>query len=50
MPNYVRKLKPQKSPRVCLKCQKTFESTGPGNRICMRCNGENGRQSAKRQP
>jgi hypothetical protein len=23
--------------RTCLKCNKLFESAGPGNRICRRC-------------
>jgi len=23
--------------RTCLKCGKSFDSTGPGNRICKRC-------------
>jgi len=27
--------------RVCLKCQRKFFSTGPGNRICKKCNREN---------
>jgi hypothetical protein len=27
--------------RVCLKCQQEFFSTGPGNRICKKCNREN---------
>ena len=26
-----------KSKRVCLKCGKTFNSLGPGNRICPGC-------------
>lgn len=26
------------SRRECLKCGKSFKSTGPGNRLCMRCN------------
>jgi hypothetical protein len=28
---------PQAGPRVCLCCNRTFPSTGPGNRICERC-------------
>jgi hypothetical protein len=28
---------PQAGPRVCLSCNRTFPSTGPGNRICERC-------------
>lgn len=32
---------PDAKPRTCLKCGKTFDSTGPGNRICPRCNREN---------
>lgn len=27
--------------RNCLKCNKTFESEGPGNRLCIACNNEN---------
>jgi len=30
-------------PRSCLKCSKTFDSTGPGNRICTSCNRKNAR-------
>lgn len=29
--------------RTCLKCGKSFESTGPGNRICRRCQQVNDR-------
>lgn len=29
--------KPAKTPRICLKCDKEFQSTGPGNRICPGC-------------
>ena len=25
--------------RKCLSCSKSFKSTGPGNRICVRCKG-----------
>jgi len=25
------------SPRTCLRCGKSFPSTGPGNRICRHC-------------
>ena len=24
-------------PRICLRCEREFNSTGPGNRICSRC-------------
>ena len=27
----------QTKQRACLKCGKSFESAGPGNRICKRC-------------
>lgn len=27
--------------RRCLKCSKEFPSTGPGNRLCMKCNRDN---------
>lgn len=27
--------------RNCLKCNKPFESTGPGNRLCCICNLDN---------
>lgn len=27
--------------RVCLKCDKSFRSTGPGNRICAKCRRAN---------
>jgi predicted RNA-binding Zn-ribbon protein involved in translation (DUF1610 family) len=30
-------LKLETKPRVCLRCNKTFASTGPGNRICPPC-------------
>lgn len=30
-------VKVKRTPRVCLRCEKTFPSTGPGNRICKRC-------------
>jgi hypothetical protein len=26
-------------PRKCLSCQSTFDSSGPGNRICTNCKG-----------
>ncbi len=29
--------------RTCLKCNKLFDSTGPGNRICPRCRQSNDR-------
>lgn len=29
------------SPRTCLGCDKTFPSTGPGNRICPKCTATN---------
>ena len=31
----------EKKKRSCLKCNKEFDSTGPGNRICFKCNGQN---------
>ena len=33
--------KQQARMRVCLKCQREFFSSGPGNRICKKCNREN---------
>jgi len=27
--------------RICLRCNKKFKSTGPGNRICPKCNQHN---------
>lgn len=27
----------QRKQRTCLKCNRLFDSTGPGNRICRRC-------------
>lgn len=27
----------EKKKRTCLKCNKLFDSKGPGNRICKRC-------------
>lgn len=32
---------PDAKPRTCLKCGETFDSTGPGNRICSPCNRVN---------
>lgn len=29
--------------RTCLKCNRLFDSTGPGNRICKRCSQINAR-------
>jgi len=29
--------KPETSPRRCLKCSKSFDSTGPANRLCHGC-------------
>jgi hypothetical protein len=29
--------------RTCLKCNQLFDSTGPGNRICRRCQQINAR-------
>ncbi|TWU43994.1 hypothetical protein Q31b_15280 [Novipirellula aureliae] len=29
--------------RVCLKCDKKFDSQGPGNRICRKCHKLNAR-------
>ena len=29
--------------RVCLKCNKSFRSLGPGNRICRKCHRVNAR-------
>jgi len=34
--------------RVCLKCGKSFESIGPGNRLCSNCNHGNKRLLGKR--
>jgi Zn finger protein HypA/HybF involved in hydrogenase expression len=36
-----RKLLASKPNRVCLRCNKKFPSSGPGNRICMACNQAN---------
>jgi hypothetical protein len=33
----------QTKQRTCLKCNKLFDSTGPGNRICRRCQQVNDR-------
>ena len=33
--------------RTCLKCSKPFDSTGPGNRICRRCQSVNNRFADK---
>lgn len=33
----------QKKKRTCLKCGKFFDSAGPGNRICRRCQQINDR-------
>lgn len=32
-----------RQPRNCLRCNKTFPSTGPGHRICDLCSATNGR-------
>jgi phage FluMu protein Com len=34
-----------RKPRICLKCNKTFSSRGPGNRICPRCREVNSKLS-----
>jgi hypothetical protein len=34
--------------RVCLRCNKTFLSTGPGNRICDPCDDLNVKQTIHR--
>lgn len=34
-------IKPTYTKRTCLKCNNKFNSTGPGNRICPRCNSKN---------
>jgi len=34
------KIEPDKQ-RRCLKCREWFDSTGPGNRICRKCNYQN---------
>ena len=31
--------------RLCLKCGKPFESTGPGHRLDAKCNAQNAKQS-----
>ncbi len=31
------------APRVCLRCNTTFPSKGPGNRICPKCSKVNAR-------
>ena len=38
---------PETLPRVCLRCGKTFASTGPANRICKKCGPLN---AAVREP
>ena len=35
------KPKLKKRPRHCLKCNRQFQSTGPWNRLCRRCNASN---------
>ena len=30
---------PRLAARICLSCDRVFLSTGPGNRLCMRCRG-----------
>lgn len=37
-PDAARQLATKRS-RRCLHCSKTFDSSGPGNRICTRCKG-----------
>jgi protein-arginine kinase activator protein McsA len=34
-------LEPRMQQRTCLKCQKHFNSFGPGNRICAKCTQSN---------
>jgi Zn finger protein HypA/HybF involved in hydrogenase expression len=34
-------VKPKKSERKCLKCNHSFKSDGPGNRICGECSRNN---------
>ena len=34
---------PKYTKRKCLKCEKLFPSTGPGNRICLQCAQSNSR-------
>lgn len=36
-------------PRKCLHCQKEFESTGPGNRICPDCKKDSSYRKAVRK-
>jgi len=30
-------VRPKKTERICLKCDESFKSDGPGNRICGEC-------------
>jgi hypothetical protein len=34
--------------RICLRCGREFFSTGPGNRLCHRCNKANRRDVSAR--
>lgn len=34
-------VRPKTVERICLKCDKSFKSTGPGNRICGECGRDN---------
>lgn len=34
-------VRPRKSERTCLRCNESFSSTGPGNRICGECARKN---------
>ncbi len=31
------RLEAQESKRICLRCGRTFDSAGPGNRLCGAC-------------
>lgn len=41
--------KETKSLRSCLKCDKAFLSSGPGNRICNKCTSVNKTAQVKRE-
>lgn len=46
---YSGRIRPRIAKRKCLKCSKSFDSTGPGNRICTRCVADNAAQSGIKQ-
>lgn len=44
---YIAQLQTEVQIRKCLKCRKEFKSLGPGNRLCMSCNGKNSEEYNK---